>query len=186
MHSHSCAPQAWHGDDHHCHNCIAKHSTVELALQQPACQHEKSTHRQQCKPKFRSCLWIAIGGQPAPIKPPARIPVSRCHCGPRHLLRWPMLHVSHSMSTLARCCAHSFYLPHRLVVGRTLERTALLRNSYKHPQPVTCLGLVQAQGLIRPFTGCCHLIIPGNQKTDFRNPGLNSRPLLPFKVGLGI
>jgi len=25
-----------------------------------------------------------------------------------------------------------------------------------------------------------HLIIPGNQKTEFRNPRLNSRPLLPF------
>jgi len=28
--------------------------------------------------------------------------------------------------------------------------------------------------------GRFHLIIPGNQKTEFRNPRLNSRPLLPF------
>ena len=34
--------------------------------------------------------------------------------------------------------------------------------------------------------GRFHLIIPGNQKTEFRNPGWNSRLLLPFKVGLGI
>jgi len=31
-----------------------------------------------------------------------------------------------------------------------------------------------------PSSGRFHLIIPGNQKTEFRNPGLNSRPLLPF------
>jgi len=56
MSSHSCTPRAWHGDDHHRHNCTAKHSTVELALQQPACQHEKSTHRQQCQPKSGQAL----------------------------------------------------------------------------------------------------------------------------------
>ena len=37
---------------------------------------------------------------------------------------------------------------------------------------------------IDPATGVLlgrfHLIIPGNQKTEFRNPFLNSRPLLPF------
>jgi len=31
-----------------------------------------------------------------------------------------------------------------------------------------------------PDSGRFHLIIPGNQKTEFRNPRLNSRPLLPF------
>jgi len=29
-------------------------------------------------------------------------------------------------------------------------------------------------------SGHFHLIIPGNQKTEFQNPRLNSRPLLPF------
>ena len=33
----------------------------------------------------------------------------------------------------------------------------------------------------RPYLlGHFHLIISGNQKTEFRNPRLNSRPLLPF------
>ena len=32
-----------------------------------------------------------------------------------------------------------------------------------------------------PFWGRLHLIIPGNQKIEFRNPRFNSRPLFPWK-----
>mmetsp|Transcript_84086 Transcript_84086/g.136308 ORF Transcript_84086/g.136308 Transcript_84086/m.136308 type:complete len:245 (+) Transcript_84086:440-1174(+) len=45
---------AHHGDDNHSHNCLAKHSTVEITLQQPAGQHEECTHSQQCQQECRT------------------------------------------------------------------------------------------------------------------------------------
>jgi len=116
MSSHSCTPRAWHGDDHHRHNCTAKHSTVELALQQPACQHEKSTHRQQCQPKSGQALnrhRRSAGAEQATCQDSC-ITLSLWLPSPVEMTY--VAHVSHSMSASARSCAHSVvFLPQ--VVG---------------------------------------------------------------------